>query len=87
VQVHFVDPKNKPVDIIHHLKVCTLLILLMLQLDKSLSGLQTLGTETPVDVELDRHFFETKKATVESTSDSTTKQTTEDVTRTVICHG
>jgi len=47
VQLHFVDPRNKPTDIIHHLK-----------LDKTFSGLQTLGAETPVDIELNRQFFE-----------------------------
>ncbi len=39
VQVHFRDVRNKPVDIIHHLK-----------LDKTYTGLQTLGAETVVDV-------------------------------------
>jgi LPS O-antigen subunit length determinant protein (WzzB/FepE family) len=27
-------------------------------LDKTYSGLQTLGSETPVDIELDREYFE-----------------------------
>ncbi|KAH9524366.1 hypothetical protein Btru_054279 [Bulinus truncatus] len=35
VQLHFVDPRNKKVDIIHHLK-----------LDKTFTGLQTPGAET-----------------------------------------
>ena len=47
VQLHFVDPRNKRVDIIHELK-----------LDKTYTGLQTLGSETVVDLELDRSTFE-----------------------------
>lgn len=47
VQLHFVNCKNKRVDIIHHLK-----------LDKSYTGLQTLGSETHVEIELDRKNFE-----------------------------
>ncbi|XP_072045160.1 YEATS domain-containing protein 2-like [Amphiura filiformis] len=47
VQLHFVDPRNKKVDIIHHLK-----------LDRTYTGLQTLGAETIVDVELDRYLFD-----------------------------
>ena len=39
IQVHFHNPLCKPVNIIHHLK-----------LDRSYSGLQTLGAETIVDV-------------------------------------
>ncbi|XP_054774433.2 YEATS domain-containing protein 2-like [Lytechinus pictus] len=46
VQLHFKDPRNKKVDIIHHLK-----------LDRTYTGLQTLGAETIVDVELDRYLF------------------------------
>eukprot|EP01137_Pigoraptor_chileana_P020662 Opistho-2@83312 len=45
VQLHFVDSRNKPVDIIHSLK-----------LDRTYSGLQKLGTETIVDVELNRFY-------------------------------
>ena len=47
VQLHFVENKNKRVDIIHHLK-----------LDKTYTGLQTLGAETHVDIELDRKNFD-----------------------------
>lgn len=47
VQLHFVDPRNKRVDIIHELK-----------LDRTYTGLQTLGSETVVDLELDRRTFE-----------------------------
>ena len=47
VQLHFVDNKNKRVDIIHHLK-----------LDKTYTGLQTLGAETHVEIELDRKNFD-----------------------------
>ncbi|XP_058044302.1 YEATS domain-containing protein 2 isoform X2 [Ahaetulla prasina] len=44
VQIHFKDNRNKRIDIIHHLK-----------LDRTYTGLQTLGAETVVDVELHRH--------------------------------
>ena len=47
VQLHFVDSRNKRVDIIHELK-----------LDRTYTGLQTLGAETVVDLELDRKTFE-----------------------------
>lgn len=47
VQLHFVENKNKRVDIIHHLK-----------LDKTYTGLQTLGSETHVEIELDRKNFD-----------------------------
>uniref|UniRef100_A0A2C9M171 YEATS domain-containing protein 2 n=1 Tax=Biomphalaria glabrata TaxID=6526 RepID=A0A2C9M171_BIOGL len=47
VQLHFVDPRNKKVDIIHHLK-----------LDKTFTGLQTPGAETVIEVELEKDFFE-----------------------------
>ncbi|KAG7200954.1 hypothetical protein KM043_003314 [Ampulex compressa] len=39
VQLHFKSPLNKPMDIIHHLK-----------LDRTYTGLQTLGSETIVDL-------------------------------------
>uniref|UniRef100_A0A3B4ALQ3 YEATS domain-containing protein 2 n=1 Tax=Periophthalmus magnuspinnatus TaxID=409849 RepID=A0A3B4ALQ3_9GOBI len=45
IQIHFKDPRNKRIDIIHQLK---------LQLDRTYTGLQTLGAETVVDVELHR---------------------------------
>lgn len=51
VQLHFVENKNKRVDIIHHLK-----------LDKTYTGLQTLGAETHVDIELDRRNFDCKSS-------------------------
>ncbi len=69
VRLFFVDPKNKPIDIIHHLKVCCCTVTFcchlhaLLQLDTTLSGLQTLGGETPVDVELDRFFFDKRSLT------------------------
>ncbi|KAL0966480.1 hypothetical protein UPYG_G00295770 [Umbra pygmaea] len=44
IQIHFKDPRNKRIDIIHHLK-----------LDRTYTGLQTLGAETVVDVELHRN--------------------------------
>uniref|UniRef100_A0A3P8N7D1 YEATS domain-containing protein 2 n=1 Tax=Astatotilapia calliptera TaxID=8154 RepID=A0A3P8N7D1_ASTCA len=43
IQIHFKDPRNKRIDIIHQLK-----------LDRTYTGLQTLGVETVVDVELHR---------------------------------
>ncbi|XP_033733104.1 YEATS domain-containing protein 2-like [Pecten maximus] len=46
VQLHFKDPRNKRLDIIHQLK-----------LDRTYTGLQTLGAETVVDVELERDFI------------------------------
>ena len=50
VQLHFCDSRNKKVDIIHHLK-----------LDKTYTGLQTLGAETVVDLELHRHTVSDKE--------------------------
>ncbi|KAM4693340.1 YEATS domain-containing protein 2 isoform 2-T3 [Discoglossus pictus] len=44
VQIHFKDSQNKRIDIIHNLK-----------LDRTYTGLQTLGAETVVEVELHRH--------------------------------
>ncbi|XP_053316118.1 YEATS domain-containing protein 2 [Spea bombifrons] len=46
VQIHFKDSRNKRIDIIHNLK-----------LDRTYTGLQTLGAETVVEVELYRHSF------------------------------
>ncbi|XP_040924140.1 YEATS domain-containing protein 2 isoform X3 [Betta splendens] len=46
IQIHFKDPRNKRIDIIHQLK-----------LDRTYTGLQTLGAETVVDVELHRNSF------------------------------
>lgn len=43
IQIHFKDPRNKRIDIIHQLK-----------LDRTYTGLQTLGAETVVDVDLHR---------------------------------
>ncbi|XP_046357383.2 YEATS domain-containing protein 2-like [Haliotis rufescens] len=43
VQLHFHDTRNKRVDVIHNLK-----------LDKTCTGLQTLGSETIVEIELER---------------------------------
>ncbi|XP_034412043.1 YEATS domain-containing protein 2 isoform X2 [Cyclopterus lumpus] len=44
IQIHFKDTRNKRIDIIHQLK-----------LDRTYTGLQTLGAETVVDVELYRN--------------------------------
>ncbi|XP_060074938.1 YEATS domain-containing protein 2-like [Ylistrum balloti] len=46
VQLHFKDTRNKRLDIIHQLK-----------LDRTYTGLQTLGAETVVDVELERDLI------------------------------
>lgn len=46
VQLHFKDSRNKRLDIIHQLK-----------LDRTYTGLQTLGAETVVDVELERDLI------------------------------
>jgi len=43
VQLHFDDPQQRPIDIIHNLK-----------LDKTKTGQQTLGAETIVDIELEK---------------------------------
>lgn len=60
VQLHFVDPRNKRVDIFHELK-----------LDRTYTGLQTLGSETVVDLELDRRTIKDNyiPASVESVSE------------------
>ncbi|CAH1775073.1 unnamed protein product [Owenia fusiformis] len=47
VQLHFQDERNKRVDIIHQLK-----------LDHTYTGIQTLGSETVVDVEIERDTYE-----------------------------
>ena len=51
IQLVFHDPRNKPVDIIHNLK-----------LDKTYTGLQTLGAETTVALELQRHTVEEEQS-------------------------
>lgn len=47
VQLHFIGSWNKRVDVIHELK-----------LDKTYTGLQTLGAETVIDLEIDIKTFE-----------------------------
>ncbi|XP_016385435.1 YEATS domain-containing protein 2-like isoform X2 [Sinocyclocheilus rhinocerous] len=64
VQIHFKDQRNKRIDIIHHLK-----------LDRTYTGLQTLGAETVVDVELHRNslgddFIPSAPSTSSSSSSS-----------------
>lgn len=64
VQIHFKDQRNKRIDIIHHLK-----------LDRTYTGLQTLGAETVVDVELHRSsvgddFFPSAPSSSSSSSSS-----------------
>ena len=39
IQIHFKNPANKPVDVVHSIR-----------LDKTYTGLQTLGSETLIDV-------------------------------------
>jgi len=58
VQLHFgTDARDKPVDVIHHLK-----------LDKTYTGMQTLGAETIVDVWLhDKEKVKVKKEAVKPT--------------------
>ncbi|XP_063425180.1 YEATS domain-containing protein 2-like isoform X2 [Mytilus trossulus] len=53
VQLHFKDQRNKRVDIIHQLK-----------LDRTYTGLQTLGSETLVDIELEKEKVDEKLTTV-----------------------
>ncbi|XP_052092646.1 YEATS domain-containing protein 2-like [Mytilus californianus] len=53
VQLHFKDQRNKRVDIIHQLK-----------LDRTYTGLQTLGSETLVDIELEKEKNDEKLTTV-----------------------
>uniref|UniRef100_UPI003AADC286 YEATS domain-containing protein 2 n=1 Tax=Centroberyx gerrardi TaxID=166262 RepID=UPI003AADC286 len=59
IQIHFKDARNKRIDIIHQLK-----------LDRTYTGLQTLGAETVVDVELHRnslgedYFFQASSSKV-----------------------
>eukprot|EP00794_Sanderia_malayensis_P016162 gene16162-17785_t len=53
IQLIFCDPRNKPVDIIHNLK-----------LDKTYTGLQTLGAETTVLLEMQRHAVLSKDAPI-----------------------
>lgn len=53
VQLHFHNQSNKPVDIIHNLK-----------LDKTYTGLQTLGAETAVDLWLFRKEAKQKLTTI-----------------------
>ncbi|XP_028974612.2 YEATS domain-containing protein 2 isoform X3 [Esox lucius] len=59
IQIHFKDPRNKRIDIIHHLK-----------LDRTYTGLQTLGAETVVDVELHRNSLGDDYAPFPSSSHS-----------------
>ena len=61
IQLVFNDPRNKPVDIIHSLK-----------LDKTYTGLQTLGAETKIAIELQRH-------TIDEKSDKDTLKTAPDL--------
>ncbi|TRY69742.1 hypothetical protein DNTS_035419 [Danionella cerebrum] len=66
VQIHFKDQRNKRIDIIHHLK-----------LDRTYTGLQTLGAETVVDVEvyrspLDNDFIPSSAPSSSSSSTHTT---------------
>ncbi len=57
IQILFNDPQNKPVDVIHNLK-----------LDKTYTGLQTLGAETIVEIELQRHSVLAEETNREDTA-------------------
>jgi len=61
VQIHFKNPANKPVDVVHNLK-----------LDKTYTGLQTLGSETLIDVWLKTGL--TAEPAKPTNSDSQTQQ-------------
>nr|XP_033813585.1 YEATS domain-containing protein 2 isoform X8 [Geotrypetes seraphini] len=60
VQIHFKDSHNKRIDIIHRLK-----------LDRTYTGLQTLGAETVVDVQLHRHSLGEDYLFSQSSNEST----------------
>lgn len=62
VQLHFKNAINKPMDIIHHLK-----------LDSTYTGLQTLGSETIVDVWIHTMEPNALMQTNEETTDSSTE--------------
>ena len=51
IQIHFKNPADKPIDVVHSLK-----------LDKTYTGLQTLGAETVVDVWLHQQNNSEKKS-------------------------
>lgn len=53
VQLHFYDQRNKRVDIIHQLK-----------LDRTYTGLQTLGAETTVEIEIEKENVFDRSASV-----------------------
>lgn len=59
IQLHFKNSLNKPVDVIHYLK-----------LDKSYTGLQTLGSETVVDVWIYEENEKAKRKAVSIEKDS-----------------
>ncbi|XP_045207821.2 YEATS domain-containing protein 2-like isoform X2 [Mercenaria mercenaria] len=50
VQLHFKDHRNKKLDIVHNLK-----------LDRTYTGLQTLGSETVVDIEIEKDIPKVKR--------------------------
>jgi len=58
IQIHFKNPANKPVDVVHSIR-----------LDKTYTGLQTLGSETLIDVWL-KAFTEPVKPASSSVSQS-----------------
>lgn len=59
VQLHFINPNQRPIDIIHNLK-----------LDKTKTGQQTLGAETIVDIELERSVKDSSNHQVKRTTSS-----------------
>lgn len=63
IQLVFNDARNKPVDIIHNLK-----------LDKTYTGLQTLGAETSVVLDLQRHTVNEASKTLAISTEGTQAQ-------------
>lgn len=59
VQLHFINPNQRPIDIIHNLK-----------LDKTKTGRQMLGAETIVDIELERSVKDSTNHEIQCTTSS-----------------
>ena len=59
VQLHFINPNQRPIDIIHNLK-----------LDKTKTGQQTLGAETIVDIELEKSVKDSTNREVQRATSS-----------------
>ena len=69
IQIHFKNPSDKPIDVVHSLK-----------LDKTYTGLQTLGAETVVDVWLHQQNNSEKKTENNLTEKCSTVIKSENVT-------